>query len=164
MKNRYMKKGGWRSFIEPEKREDVVYKINAIKKVIEGKEIVLVDDSMVRGTSSKMIVRNKLKMAKKVSLLVTFPPIMYPCYAGIDFPTQEELLAYRVCKNTVNLEEINKSVGKEIEVNFLGYNDIESLSKGIDLPMDQLCLSCTTGDYSCLRYKPKFRKREEMKA
>jgi len=164
MKDRYRKKGSWRSFIEPEKREEVVYKINSIRQVIEGKEIILVDDSIVRGTSSKIIVKEKLKTAKKISLLITFPPIMYPCYAGIDFPTQEELLAYRVCKTTQNLDEINRRVGKEIGVKFLGYNDMESLSKGIGIPMDQLCLSCTTGDYSCLKYKPKFRKREEMKA
>jgi amidophosphoribosyltransferase len=164
MKNRYMKKGSWRSFIEPEKRSAVVYRITAVKSVIEGKEIVLVDDSIVRGTSSKMIIKNKLKTAKKISLLITFPPIMYPCYAGIDFPTQEELLAYRVCKKSLNLEDINKRVGEEIEVNFLGYNDTKRLSKGIGLPLDQLCLSCITGDYSCLKYTPKFKKREEMKA
>jgi amidophosphoribosyltransferase len=89
---------------------------------------------------------------------------MYPCYAGIDFPTQEELLAYRVCKEPLTLEEINQRVGHEIEVGFLGYNDINNLSKGIGLPLDQLCLSCTTGNYSCLKYTPEFKIREEMKS
>ncbi len=164
MKDRYQKKGTLRSFIEPEKREEVVLNINPIVQAIEGKEVILIDDSIVRGTSSKIIVKDKLKKAKEISLLVDFPPIIYPCYAGIDFPTQEELLAYRVCKTSQNLDEINKKVGEEIGVNFLGYNDIEGLSKGIGLPKSELCLSCTTGDYSCLKYKPRFRTREEMKA
>ena len=163
MKDRYRRKGSWRSFIEPEKREEVVLNIYPIRQVVEGKEIILVDDSIVRGTSSKIIVKEKLKNAKKVSLLLDFPPIMYPCYAGIDFPTQEELLAYRICKAIQDLNEINRKVGKEIGVSFLGYNDVDGLSKGIGIPRDQLCLSCTTGDYSCLKYKPKFRTREEMK-
>jgi len=163
MKDRYRRKGSWRSFIEPEKRDGVVSNITPIGQVLEGKEIILVDDSIVRGTSSKIIVRDKLKRAKKVSLLLDFPPIMYPCYAGIDFPTQEELLAYRVCKTTRDLDEVNREVGEEIGVSFLGYNDVEGLSRGIGIPRDQLCLSCTTGDYGCLKRKPRFRTREEMK-
>jgi len=163
MKNRYRKKGGWRSFIEPEKREDVVSNITAIKEVVDGKRVILIDDSIVRGTSSRIIVGKKLRNAKKVSLLLTFPPIMYPCYAGIDFPTQEELLAYRVCGNMKDLDKINRKIAKHIGVSFLGYNDVENLSRGIGIPKCQLCLSCTTGDYSCLKRKPKFKTREEMK-
>lgn len=163
MKDRYRRKGSWRSFIEPDKRDGVVSNITSIRQVLDGKEVILVDDSIVRGTSSKIIVWEKLKNAIKVSLLLDFPPIMYPCYAGIDFPTQEELLAYRICGTTQDLEEINRRVGKEVGVSFLGYNDVDGLSKGIGIPRDQLCLSCTTGDYSCLKHKPKFRTREEMK-
>lgn len=164
MKDRYRRKGSWRSFIEPEKREDVVLKINPIKQVVKGKKIIVVDDSIVRGTSSKIIVREKLNAAKKVSLLISFPPIIYPCYAGIDFPTQEELLVYRICKTIQNTDEINMKISKEIGVDFLGYNNVEGLCKGIGLTPDQLCLSCTTGDYSCLKYPPKNKTREEMKA
>lgn len=164
MKDRYRRKGSWRSFIEPEKREEVIFNINSIRRVIEGKEVILVDDSIVRGTSSKIIVNKKLKNAKKVSMLVAFPPITYPCYVGIDFPTQEELLAYRVCRTTQNLAEVNQKVAREIGVSFLGYNDVDGLSIGIGIPKDQLCLSCTMGDYCCLRYKPEVRTREEMKS
>jgi amidophosphoribosyltransferase len=109
-------------------------------------------------------VREKLNAAKKVSLLISFPPIIYPCYAGIDFPTQEELLVYRICKNIQNTDEINRKISKEIGVDFLGYNNVEGLCKGIGLTKDQLCLSCTTGDYSCLKYQPKIKTREETKA
>ena len=164
LKDRYKRKGGWRSFIEPEKRERIVLNIVSIADVIDGKRIVLIDDSIVRGTSSRIIIREKLKRAKEVSLLLTFPPIMYPCYMGIDFPSQEELLAYRICKTTMNLEEINRKIAKHIDASFVGYNDVDGLSKGIGLPKDQLCLSCATGDYSCLKRKPKFKTREEMKS
>ncbi|MEM2320815.1 MAG: amidophosphoribosyltransferase [Candidatus Bathyarchaeia archaeon] len=163
LKDRYRRKGGWRSFIEPEKREVIVSKIIAIREVIEGKKIILVDDSIVRGTSSRIIVSNKLRAAKSVSLLLTFPPIIYPCYMGIDFPSQEELLAYRVCGASKSIEEINKRVAEYIGATIVGYNDIDGLSRGIGLPKDQICLACTTGDYSCLKRKPVFRSREEMR-
>jgi len=164
MKDRYRKKGSWRSFIEPERREDVVSNIAAIRDAVDGKRVILIDDSIVRGTSSRAIVRDKLRSARDVSLLLTFPPIMYPCYAGVDFPTQEELLAYRVCGTSKSLEEINKAVAEHLGVSALGYADVETLSKGIGMPEDQLCLSCATGDYSCLKRRPKFMTREGMKS
>ncbi len=163
MKDRYRRKGTWRSFIEPKKREEVVSNIIAIDEVVNDKRIVLVDDSIVRGTSSRIIVGKKLRSVKEVSLLLTFPPIMYPCYMGIDFPTQKELLAYRISGTTKNLEEINSAVAKHIGVHFLGYNDAEGLSKGIGLPKNEMCLSCTNGSYGCLRRMPKFKSRAEMK-
>jgi len=164
MKDRYKRKGSWRSFIEPENREAVVSNITAIREIVDGKRIILIDDSIVRGTSSKIIVEQKLRNAKEVSLLLTFPPIMYPCYAGIDFPTQRELLAYRVCEDTKDLDEINKKIARHIGVSFLGYNDVDGLSRGIGIPKDQLCLSCTTGDYSCLKRTPRFKTRKEIRS
>jgi len=163
MKDRYRKKGSWRSFIEPKKREDVVSNILTIREAVDGKRIILIDDSIVRGTSSKIIVGKKLKSAEEVSFLLTFPPIMYPCYAGIDFPTQKELLAYRICRGMKDINKINVKIAKHIGVSFLGYNDVENLSRGIGIPLSQLCLSCTTGDYSCLKRKPRFKTRREMK-
>ncbi|MEM1514889.1 MAG: amidophosphoribosyltransferase [Candidatus Bathyarchaeia archaeon] len=163
LKDRYRRKGGWRSFIEPEKRETIVSKIIVIREVIEGKRVILIDDSIVRGTSSRIIIASKLKAAKSVSLLLTFPPIIYPCYMGIDFPSQEELLVYRICGTSKDLKEINRKVAEYIGASLVGYNDVEGLSRGISLPKDQICLACTTGDYSCLKFKPKFRTREEMR-
>ena len=163
MKDRYRKKGSWRSFIEPKKREDVVSNILTIKEAVDGKRVILIDDSIIRGTSSRIIVGKKLKSAKEVSLLLTFPPVMYPCYAGIDFPTQKELLAYRICRGIKEIDEINRRIARHIGVSFLGYNNVENLSRGIGMPVSHLCLSCTTGDYSCLRRRPKFKTRREMK-
>jgi len=166
MKGRYRKRGSLRSFIEPvqKRREEIVRKITAIKATVEGKDIIVVDDSIVRGTSSSIIVEILKKAgAKKISFVSTFPPIRYPCYAGIDFPTQEELIAYKVCKDEKDLDRINKGVASALAVDFVGYNDIGCLSKGIGLPVNEFCLSCVTGDYSCLRFPPKFRTRKEMK-
>lgn len=163
MKDRYRGKGSWRSFIEPNKREQIISNIIQVKPVINGKKVILIDDSIVRGTSSKLIIKDQLRDAKEVSLFLTFPPITYPCFMGIDFPTQEELLAYRVCGNNANIEEVNTKIAKEIGVKNLGYNDLEGLIKGIGIPKENLCKSCVTGDYSCLEVWPKFRSNKEIR-
>ena len=89
---------------------------------------------------------------------IVLPPLEKEGVDEPSFPTPEVLVSAEF-ESTGPLE-----VGDEIEVAFLGYNDIKCLSKGIGLSTNQLCLSCTTGNYSCLKYKPKFRNREELKA
>lgn len=166
MKDRYRKRGSLRSFIEPiqKRREDIVKKISAVRAVVDKKNVIVIDDSIVRGTSS-LIISDILKKAgaRKISFVITFPPIRYPCYAGIDFPTQEELIAYRFCKDKGDLNYINEMIAFALNVDFVGYNDIEGLSKAIGLPPSEFCFSCVTGDYSCLKCTPKFKSREEMK-
>ncbi len=167
MKDRYRKKGNLRSFIEPtdETREEIVREIITIKPVVEGKRVIVVDDSIVRGTSSKNIVQALRDAgAKKVYMVVTFPPIRHPCYMGIDFPTREELLASRVDGDSLLISELNKKVGNEIGVDGLGYNDIEGLTRGIGLREDEMCYACVTGNYLGLKKNPVMRTREEMKA
>jgi amidophosphoribosyltransferase len=164
MKDRYRRRGNLRSFIEPSKRERIIREMIPIKPVISKKKLVVIDDSIVRGTTSKEIVRRlKNAGAKKIQWFVTFPPIKYPCYQGIDFPTREELVAASVCKEECELNKINEKVGEYMGVDFLGYNDLDELSRGIGLPKNELCLACTTGDYSCLKHKPEFKSRSEMK-
>jgi amidophosphoribosyltransferase len=166
IKDRYRKRGSLRSFIEPiqKRREEIVKKISAVRAVVDGKNVIVVDDSIVRGTSS-MIIADILKKAgaRKINYVITFPPIRYPCYAGMDFPTQEELIAYRFCKDKNDLNYINEMVAFALNVDFVGYNDIEGLSKAIGLPSNEFCFSCVTGDYSCLKCTPKFKSRQEMK-
>lgn len=165
MKDRYRRKGSLRSFIEPEKREAIVREMIPIKPAIEGREVVVIDDSIVRGTTSREVVKRlKHASAKKIQWYVIFPPIIYPCYMGIDFPTQEELAVPKICGNCTELGEINDGVAKYLDVTHLGYNDVEGLSRGIGLRKDELCLACTTGNYSCLRQRPRFKTREEMKS
>ncbi|MFQ6011103.1 MAG: amidophosphoribosyltransferase [Nitrososphaerales archaeon] len=165
MKDRYSKRGRVRSFIEPneESREEVNKKIIAIPSTVKGKEVLVIDDSIVRGTSSS-IISSTLKGAgaKKVSLAVTFPPVAFPCYAGIDFPSKDELAAGRGELKDDDLA-IPEKVATEVGVDELDYNDKDGLSKGIGLPLSQICTSCITGDYSNLGFQPKIRTRHEMK-
>lgn len=167
MKDRYRRKGSLRSFIEPtdQSREEIVREIITIKPVVDGKRVIVVDDSIVRGTSSKNIVRALRDAgAKKVYMVVTFPPIRNPCYMGIDFPTREELLATRVDGYEVDIPKLNARVAKEIGVDGLGYNDIKGLSEGIGLHQDEMCFACVTGIYLGLKKDPVMHTREEMKA
>jgi amidophosphoribosyltransferase len=167
MKDRYRRKGSIRSFIEPKQsgREEVVKRIIPITEVIKGKEVIVVDDSVVRGTSSKIIIDSLKKAgAKRVKMVVTFPPISHPCYMGVDFPSRAELLAHQVANGDDNLESIGKKVGKAIGVEEFHYNDIEGLSQAIGLPKSSMCFACINGDYSKLGIDPSFRTKKEMKA
>ena len=166
MKDRYRRKGSIRSFIEPRQsgREEVVKKIIPIKETIEGKSVIVIDDSIVRGTSSIAIVNSMKKAgAKNVNMVVTFPPISYPCYMGVDFPSRDELLAYQVAKDEQDPKVVAKNVGAAIGVNEFHYNDIDGLAEAIGLPESSLCFACINGDYSKLGVIPKFVTRKEMK-
>jgi amidophosphoribosyltransferase len=164
MKDRYRRKGSMRSFIEPKQggREEVVKRIIPIKETIRGKDVIVVDDSVVRGTSSEIIVEALREAgAKSIKMAITFPPIMHPCYMGVDFPTQQELLAYRVARDETDIEAIGAKVAASLGVEELHYNDIDGLSEAIGLPKESLCFACINGDYSKLGVvKPK----KEMKA
>lgn len=163
LKDRYSKRGSMRSFIEPqqEMRIEINKGIVPIHNVISGKNIVVVDDSIVRGTSSASIVKTlRGAGAKRINLIITYPPIRYPCYAGIDFPSQEELLAFRQSDNDLPLA---KKVSKIIGSDYLAYNNIANLAKAIGLPKSELCFTCSTGDYSPLGVRPIFKSRKEMK-
>ncbi|HAZ13506.1 MAG: amidophosphoribosyltransferase [Bdellovibrionales bacterium GWA2_49_15] len=136
LKNRYVQ----RSFIlnGQSKRELAVsLKLIPIVSEIKGKDILLVDDSIVRGTTSKKIV-NLLRMhgAKSVCLALTCPPIKHPCFYGIDFPVQGELLMANLSQR-----EAADWVGAD-EVFFTDTNDIEAAVNG-----PKLCKGCLTGEY-----------------
>lgn len=166
LKDRYSKRGSMRSFIEPYQasRRAISGSITPIRNIIEGKNVVIIDDSIVRGTSSASIIETiRCAGARKVSMLVTYPPIRFPCYAGIDFPSQEELLAYREAKNDRSEARIASKISQSIGADFVGYNDTSNLAKAIGLPVEELCFTCSTGDYSSLGIKPIFKSREEMK-
>ena len=165
LKDRYSKKGPLRSFIEPHQSDRVEINrwIIPIKDVIEGKHIVVIDDSLVRGTSSRAIIKALRRSgAKKISMLITYPPIKYPCYAGIDFPSQEELATFSDGKLYTDKEIIEK-VRNDIGADFLGYNDAENLANAVGVPLDSMCFTCTTGNYESLGITPMFKTREQMK-
>lgn len=153
MKDRYRQKGSIRSFIEPEQggREEVVKKIIPVRDVINGKDIVVVDDSLVRGTSAKAIVESLRKAgARSIKMAVTFPPIAHPCLMGIDFATEEELLAHQLAKGETDKTSTAAKVARAVGADEFFYNDVEGLSQAIGLPKDSLCFACVTGDYSKL--------------
>ena len=165
LKDRYSKKGPLRSFIEPHQSDRIEINrwIFPITEIIEGKHVVVIDDSLVRGTSSRAIIKALKKAgAKKISMLITYPPIRFPCYAGIDFPSQEELATF-VNGKDISLDEIIEKVRSDIGADFLGYNDSENLAKAIGIPHDSMCFTCTTGNYDSLGIKPSFKTRIELK-
>lgn len=138
IKNRYV----GRTFIMPtqEDRENSVrLKMNPIKSELEGKKIVMVDDSVVRGTTSKALM-DVLKEAgaNEIHLRVGCPPIISPCYYGIAMASKKELIA-----SDKEVKEIERLLG----VDSLGYLSIESLIKCIGIDKDQLCTGCFTGEY-----------------
>ena len=165
LKDRYSKKGPLRSFIEPHQADRIEINrwIIPIEEIVREKHVVVVDDSLVRGTSSRAIVNALRKAgARKISLLITYPPIKFPCYAGIDFPSQEELATFSDNKDYSD-EQIIEKVRHDIGVDFLGYNDPENLSRAVGISTNSMCFTCTTGDYSSLGIKPVFKTRKEMK-
>ncbi len=165
LKDRYSRKGPLRSFIEPHQSDRIEINrwIIPIKEIIDGKHVIVVDDSLVRGTSSKAIIKAlKRAGAKKISMLITYPPIRFPCYAGIDFPSQDELATF-VNGNELSEEEIIEKVRSDIGADFLGYNDAENLANAVGISKDSLCFTCSTGNYDSLGIKPEFKTRAEMK-
>ncbi len=165
LKDRYSKKGPLRSFIEPHQSDRVEINrwIIPIREIIEGKHVVVVDDSLVRGTSSKAIIKALRRAgAKKISMLITYPPIRFPCYAGIDFPSQEELATWDDGKNLTETQ-ITEKVRNDIGADFLGYNDSDNLAKAVGMPSESMCFTCYTGNYETLGIAPSFKSRKELK-
>ncbi|MEM4945068.1 MAG: amidophosphoribosyltransferase [Archaeoglobaceae archaeon] len=139
IKNRYI----GRTFIMPkqELRELLVkFKVNVIKENVIGKRIVLVDDSIVRATTSKRIMEMIKKAgAKEIHLRIGSPPIIAPCYFGIDMKTREELIA-----SSHTVEEIREIVGADS----LHYLSLEGLLKALrKLGGEEFCIACLTGRY-----------------
>jgi amidophosphoribosyltransferase len=130
-----------RTFIEPKqaiRHFGVKLKLNPVRKLIAGKRLVVVDDSIVRGTTSKKIIKMlKEGGAKEVHLRISSPPTIGPCFYGIDTPTRKELIA-----STHNLEEIKKY----ITADSLGYLKIEGLSKVVR-NSDRYCTACFDNNY-----------------
>ncbi len=166
LKDRYSRKGSMRSFIEPyqNSRIEINKGIIPIREVIEGKHVVIVDDSIVRGTSSAEIIKTLRKAgARKISLVVTYPPIRYPCYAGIDFPSQEELVAYQQDGSEDSSSKIGERVAHVIGADDVAYNDTANLAQAIGMSEEELCFTCSTGNYTSLGIRPVFKSRIQMK-
>ncbi len=129
-----------RSFIEPtqELRDlKVLMKLSPVKAVLKGKRVAIIDDSLVRGTTSRRIVKMLKKAgAEEVHVLIASPPVKFPCFYGIDIPTREELIA-----NRLDLEGIRKHIGAD----GLFYLSVEGMMRAVK--GKDYCTACFTGDY-----------------
>jgi amidophosphoribosyltransferase len=138
VKNRYV----GRTFIEPDQRLrdlGVKLKFNPMPQMLDGERLVVVDDSIVRGTTTPSVVRLLRKAgAKEVHMRICAPPIRYPCFFGVDMATRRELIAAQK-----SIPEICKFIGADS----LGYLSIPGLIKAVGLPKENFCMACFTGDY-----------------
>ena len=136
IKNKYI----GRTFISPgqnERMDQVIIKLSPVKNVIEGKRVVLIDDSIVRGTTSKRIVKLLRDAgAKEIHMRISAPPFLHPCYYGTDIDSEENLIA---CHHS--MEEIAEMIG----VDSLGYLPLEKLSRLVD--NEGYCAACFNGEY-----------------
>ncbi|MBB6455146.1 amidophosphoribosyltransferase [Salirhabdus euzebyi] len=157
IKNRYV----GRTFIKPSqelREKGVQMKLSPVRKIVEGKRVVMVDDSIVRGTTSRRIV-NMLREAgaKEVHVRISSPPITHPCYYGIDTSSSEELIA-----SWNSVEEIRQIIGADS----LRFLSIDGMLEGIGRPSLMKncgqCLACFTGKYPTEIYKDTVRPHEKV--
>ncbi len=139
MKNRYI----GRTFIQPtQKKRDtaVKLKLNAIRSAVEGKSVIMVDDSIVRGTTSGKIVKMlQAAGAKEIKMCVSSPPIGYPCYYGIDTSVRKELIAA-----SKSVEEIRQYIGADA-LHFLSLEGLKAAMTAVD--PSHMCYACFNSDY-----------------
>ncbi len=142
-----------RTFIQPSQSMrdfGVRVKLNPVKEILRGKRVVIVEDSIVRGTTSRTRIKAVREAgAKEITMLVSCPPIRYPCYYGIDFSTKGELIASRN-----SIEEIRSYLG----LDGLHYLSIEAMIEASGRSKDDFCLACFNGEYpmEVRDYKGKF--------
>ncbi len=138
-----------RTFIEPSQaiRDfGVKLKLNPVRSLLEGKRVVLVDDSIIRGTTSRKIVRIVREAgAREVHVRISCPPTISPCYYGIDTPTKKELIA-----STHSVEEIRQFIGADS----LGYLSLEGLRRAVGDTQGRYCLACYTANYPTAVQEP----------
>ena len=131
-----------RTFIQPSqtiRQLGIRLKLNPLREIIEGKRIVVVDDSIVRGNTQRAIVRMLREAgAREIHVRISSPPVKWPCFYGIDFATRAELVA-----SGLEVEEIRRSIGADS----LGYVSLEGLIESTQVAENKLCGACFTGQY-----------------
>jgi amidophosphoribosyltransferase len=131
-----------RTFIQPSqtiRQLGIRLKLNPLREVIEGKRLIVVDDSIVRGNTQRAIVKMLREAgAAEVHVRISSPPVAWPCFYGIDFATRAELIA-----GSLTVDEIRASLGADS----LGYISIEGLTQATTIPSERLCRACFDGEY-----------------
>jgi len=140
-----------RTFIQPSqtiRQLGIRLKLNPLRDVIEGKRLVVVDDSIVRGNTQRALVRMLREAgAREVHVRISSPPVKWPCFYGIDFATRAELIA-----NGLSTDDICASIGADS----LAYISLESLVDATTVPSDNLCRACFDGEYPIALPEPEF--------
>ncbi|WP_420807190.1 amidophosphoribosyltransferase [Actinomyces gaoshouyii] len=131
-----------RTFIQPTqtlRQLGIRLKLNPVREVIEGKRLVVVDDSIVRGNTQRALVRMLREAgAAEVHIRISSPPVLWPCFYGIDFATRDELIA-----TSMSVDAIRDSIGADS----LGYLSVDGMIEASGQPGNELCLACFTGSY-----------------
>lgn len=131
-----------RTFIQPSqtiRQLGIRLKLNPLREIIEGKRIIVVDDSIVRGNTQRAIVRMLREAgAREIHVRISSPPVEWPCYYGIDFASRAELIA-----SGLEVDEIRRSIGADS----LSYVSLEGLIAATTIAEDKLCTACFTGTY-----------------
>lgn len=147
IRNRY----SGRSFIEGgrARKAKASSKYTPLREVLEGKRVFLVEDSIVRSTTMKVLL-DRIRIlggAKEIHVRVACPPIVAPCFYGIDMSTIDELFAPKFLENGVLTEESQRRMAATLGCDSLRYLPIDSIARAIELPPSDLCQACITGDY-----------------
>jgi amidophosphoribosyltransferase len=148
IRNRYT----GRTFIESggNRKEKAETKYTPLREVLEGKRVLLVEDSIVRSTTMKVLLKRirELGRAREIHVRVACPPIIAPCFYGIDMSTIDELFAAQFLHGGGDLtDEIQAEMAARLGADSLRYLPIESISRAIGFDSDQLCQACITGEY-----------------
>ncbi len=155
MKNRYVE----RTFIMPDQSgrvQEIMLKLNPVKHVINGKRVILVDDSIVRGNTMKKIVSLlRDSGAREIHVRIGSPPIIAPCYLGVDMKTRDQFIAAGK-----NVEEIRKIINADS----LAYISLNGLIRAIGFDEDDLCLGCLTEIYPVKIKNEKFRGQKNIES
>jgi len=147
IRNRY----SGRTFIEgtDNRKAKAAAKYTPLREVLEGKRVILVEDSIVRSTTMRVLI-SKLRSvgrAREIHVRVACPPITSPCFYGIDMSTVSELFAPRFLREGRPLDEVYAEMARELGADSLRYLPVESIARAVDRPADELCRACITGRY-----------------
>jgi amidophosphoribosyltransferase len=147
IRNRY----SGRTFIEgaTSRRRKAETKYTPLREVLEGKKVFLVEDSIVRSTTMKVLLKRirDLGRAREIHVRVACPPIIAPCFYGIDMSTINELFAPAFLRGEPLTDEIQAEMAQQLGADSLRYLPVESIPRAIGFDTDQLCQACITGDY-----------------
>jgi amidophosphoribosyltransferase len=146
IRNRYI----GRTFIEGQNRiERVQLKYTPLREVLHGKRVLLIEDTIVRSTTMKALVRDLRERggASEIHVRVACPPIVAPCFYGIDMSTVRELFAPRFMRGDRPTVEEQAAMAAELGADSLFYLPLDAIARCIGLPEGQLCRACLTGDY-----------------